>query len=677
MTRRAPAARTAAGAPQRGWRPQLATRGVVLFAAFAVVAVVVLGRAFQLQALDHDRWMQAAEEQHRTRAPLPARRGAIYDRDGVPLALSHETFRVSVAPRELGDARAAATALREALGLSRAEASRATDRARRWVVLPGRFSAEQRRRLAGTRGIYFDRSLDRFYPQGDIGREITGVVSADARPLGGVEQQLDALLRGEPGYSVLRRDARGRELPALSLPMVPPRDGASVHLTIDLDIQEIADEALGDAIRETGASGGDLLIVDPHTGELLAAVSRRVRTPGRTLAAITEPYEPGSTLKPFLIGSLLAEGRVRLDEVVDVENGRWSAPGRRNPITDTQPLGEISVAHALRVSSNVAVAKLVGRLRPEQQFASLRDFGFGAATGIEYPSESPGRLRRPSGWTQTSNVSLAMGYEISVTPLQLAMAYSALANGGVLYEPRLLREVRDVDGRVLYRGEPTPVRRVLPEAVTRQLTEVLVAVVDSGTATRAAMSTFEIAGKTGTARRTGAGGRYVQGSYTASFVGYFPARDPQLTIFVKLDEPQGAYYGGVTAAPITRETLQGILAARTAALSGTRLLATRLGETPVAEAAAARRWEPLHAGSGPYVFPIGSAGDTLPAPAAARAVVVPALEGLSLRDAARRLHALGLSVRLTGSGEVSGTEPAAGGRAMVGDTVHVVAGVGP
>jgi cell division protein FtsI (penicillin-binding protein 3) len=663
---------TPKAAPRRGaWQPQLAVRGTILFVAFAVVAVVILGRAFQLQALDHERWTRVAEEQHRTRVPLPARRGAIYDRDGVPLALSHETFRVSVAPRELSDPRAAQAALREALGLSRAEAARATDRSRRWVVLPGRFTAEQRRQLAGTRGLHFERSLDRFYPQGDIAREVTGVVSGDDRPLGGVEQQLDALLRGEPGYSVMRRDARGRELPALSLPMVPPRDGASVHLTIDLDIQEIADEALRHAIRETGASGGDLLIVDPHTGDLLAAVSQRVRTPGRTLAAITEPYEPGSTLKPFLIASLMAEGRVRLNEIVNAEGGRWAVAGRRTPITDTQPYEDITVAHALRVSSNVAVAKLVSRFRPEEQYASLRDFGFGAATGIEYPSESSGRLRRPAAWTQTSNISLAMGYEISVTPLQLAMAYSALANGGTLYEPRLLREVRGADGRVLYRSQPAAVRRVLPAEVTRQLTEVLVAVVDSGTATRASMGSFEVAGKTGTARRTGAGGRYVQGSYTSSFVGYFPARDPQLTIYVKLDEPRGAYYGGLTAAPVTRETLQGILAARTATLSGARLLATRSSAAAPTAQVAARRWEPPQGGGGPYVFPVGSPGDSMPAAAAPRPIAVPDLQGLAMRDAARRLHALGFSVRLSGGGEVVRTEPAAGVGRPAGDTVHI------
>jgi cell division protein FtsI (penicillin-binding protein 3) len=657
----------------RAWQPRLAARAYVLFGAFAIAAVLIVGRALYLQAFEGEKWTRAAAEQHRARVPLPARRGAIYDRDGVALALSHETYRISVAPRELRDSRAAATALREVLGLSAADARRATDASRRWAVLPGRFTAEQRKLLAGIRGIHFERSLDRFYPQGDVGREITGVVSADGRALGGIEQQLDALLSGEAGYSVVRRDARGNALPALSLPTVPPVDGADVYLTIDFKVQEIADEALRAAIRSTNAAGGDLVIVDPRTGEVLAAVSHRSQRGARTLAAITEPYEPGSTLKPFLIAGLMAEERVALTDVFDAENGRFQVPGRRTPITDIRPYGEITLAHALRVSSNVVMAKLVDMMTPAEQYQVLRDFGFGTPTGVEYPSESAGRLRRPARWTQASPVSLAMGYEISVTPLQLAMAYSALANGGILYEPRLLREVRDPQGRSLYRGEALPVRRVLPPEVTTALTEVLVAVVDSGTATRASLASFEIAGKTGTARRTGPDGRYLSGSYTSSFVSYFPARDPQLTVLVKLDEPRDGYFGGLTAAPVTRETLQAVLAARTGALQGRRLLATRLAAEPAATVAS-RRWDPPESPwAGPFVFVLDEPADTTFASYRARRdTPVPNLEGHSLRDAVRRLHALGFHVRVQGGTETARTVPAAGVHAAAGDTILVI-----
>lgn len=662
--------------------------------AFALAGVAVLARAFHLQALETETWTAAAMEQQRERVPLAARRGAIYDRDGVPLALSHETYRVSVAPRELRDRERVMRALREVLGVSDARARRSTDPARRWSVIPGRFTVEQRKLLGDMPGVYFERRLERFYPQGVVGRELIGVVSADGRALGGIEQQLDDMLRGDPGYSVLRRDARGDAAPALSLPVVPPRDGADVHLTIDFDLQEIADGALRQAIDSTGAAGGDLLILDPRTGEVLAAVSRR--SSGSTLAAITEPYEPGSTLKPFMVAALLAERRAGLGEMVDGEEGRWRDEHGR-VITDTHVMERMTLREALVESSNIGIVKFSARLSPGMQYQYLRDFGFGTPTGIEYPSEAAGRLRRPADWSRLSPASLAMGYEISVTPLQLGAAYGALANGGVLMEPYMVGEVRGPGGEQLHRRGPRELRRVIPPEVAATVTDVLVEVVETGTATRASLSSFAVAGKTGTARRTGARGRYESGAYTSTFVSYFPAQDPQIVILVKLDRPTGAYYGGLTAAPVTRETLQGILAARSSALDGRTLLATRLpfrsaretgvavvaplasagtggaGAAAVAEAVSSYRSGPPPPREGTYVF-------RLVAPAApdpgvrAEPRVVPDLTGLPMREAVRRAHAAGFGVALRGSGSVIETRPGADAPAAAGDTLVLVGG---
>lgn len=656
------------GVKAEGRRDLLGVRRKLLLGGFVLAAALVLGRAFQLQALEHERWAQAAEDQHRERVPLPARRGTIYDRDGVALALSHETYRVSVAPRELRDRKEATRLLSEALGVSRARASRSTDPERQWVVLPGRFTAEQRREVGDVRGIYFERRLERFYPQGEVGRELIGFVAADGRALGGVEQQFNGLLSGEPGYSVLRRDARGKAQPTISLPVAPPTDGADVFLTIDFDLQEIADGALREALRNTGASGGDLLILDPHTGEILAAVSRRGGR-ARSLAAITEPYEPGSTLKPLVAAALLSEGRARLGDVVDGEGGVWRDPNGRT-ITDSHPGGQMTLHEVLVESSNIGIVKFASRLSPGTQYEYLRDFGFGTATGVEYPAEAAGRLRRPARWSRLSPASLSMGYEISVTPLQLATAYGALANGGVLMEPFLVSRVVGPGERVLREREPRPLRRVISTEVASQITDVLVDVVEQGTATQAALANFAVAGKTGTARRTGADGRYESGAYTATFASYFPAHDPQVVILVKLDRPQGSYYGGSTAAPVTRETLQGILAARSSAVDARSLL-TAAPATPAPAPAARGGSGPSRVGpEGTYVFLLD---EGVPQPKARHsAVAVPPLSGMPLRDAARRAHALGLHVRLQGSGVVSRTLPEAGQSAAPGDTVLLV-----
>jgi len=520
------------------------------------------------------------------------------------------------------------------------------------------------------RGIHFERRLDRFYPQGDVGREVIGAISGDARPLGGVEQQFDELLSGTPGHAVVRRDARGTSEATILLPVEPAVDGADVHLTLDFRLQEIADGALQAAIAGTRAAGGDLLLTDPRTGEILAAVSRRAGR-SRSLAAITEPYEPGSTLKPFIVAALLAEGRASLGQMVDAEGGVWQV-GRRT-IRDVERHGLISLRDALRVSSNIAIVKLAARLSPGQQYRYLRDFGFGTPTGVEYPAESSGRLRRPAQWSGLSQASLAMGYELSTTPLQLAMAYGALANGGVLYEPQLLREIRGVDGDVLARGDARALRRVLPPEVASAITDVLATAVSDGTATRAALSTFDVAGKTGTARRTGAGGRYEGGSYTSSFVGYFPARDPQLVIFVKLDQPRGVIYGGATAAPVTRETLQGILAAHTRAFEGASLLTARHVEAAPVHRPTLATARPVVGREGPFVFFLD---DAVPRPAEGdvRQSEVPNLIGISMREAVRRVHAAGLRVRLDGSGWVESTVPHAGSALAHGDTVTLVGG---
>lgn len=649
---------------------RIAGRQKLLLASFGVAAMLVVGRAVQLQGFEGAKWKEEAASQQQARVPLPARRGAIYDRDGVPLALTRETYEVAVAPRELVDRKDAVTRLTESLGIPKSVARRATDPRRKWVILPGQFTVEQRQKLGEVRGVHLTRQLERFYPQGDVGREVLGAVSGDGLALGGIEAAMDSTLRGSDGFSILRRNARGRKEAAVSLPVAPPRDGGDVYLTLDFDLQEIADAALDEAIRNTNASGGDLLLTEPRTGEILAAVSKR--SGGRGLAAFVEPYEPGSILKPFFVANLLAGRHARLTDQVFAENGRWTDPAGRVH-TDVHPYGMLSLRDALRVSSNIGMVKFVPKLDPAEQYANLRDFGFGTPTGVEYPVESGGRLPRPARWSRMTAASLATGYEVSVTPVQMAMAYGALANDGKLMEAHLLRETRGPDGATKWKMEPRVVRRAVPKTVTDGLRDVLITVVSDGSAKAAALSTFEVAGKTGTARRTGPDGRYEAGQYNSSFVSYFPARDPQLVIFVKLDRPQGDYYGGLTAAPVTRATLQAILAARSPSLDRRALLATRLpSPASAAPARAAMQRRPRSSGAeGTYVF------DSLPrqraaARTAGEPVPVPDLAGLSLRDAVRRLHALGFQVQVQGAGTVAGTRPAAGAMQTRGRTVVVV-----
>src|SRR5437763_8751030 len=438
---------------------------------------------------------------------------------------------------------------------------------------------------------------------------------------------------------------------------VPGVDGARSR---DAGLQDIGQRALRGAVRRMNADGADGVMLDPATGEVLALASRHRNGTARPSAS-TDTFEPGSIVKIFAAAALLARSRVAPTDRVSGEGGRWRMPGRPRPITDEDPQPTLTLADAIRVSSNIAMAKFVTRLDPAEQYLTLRAFGFGANTGIEFPAEAPGRLRPPSEWTRPSAASLAMGYELSVTPIQVAAAYGALANDGVLLAPTLIREVRTA-GRVLYRHRPEPVRRAVSPAVAATLRDLLRGVVESGTGTEAALANFPVAAKTGTARRV-VNGHYAVGQYTASFAALFPADKPQLVLVVKIDHPhKGSYFAAQTAAPVTRSMLEQALAARTVALDRARL------STAAPPTAAV----PLEADGGvvPYVVPWPYRPDSA---VVRRRQAVPDVTGLRLREAVRALHRRGLRVALKGWGTAEHTWPAAGDSAALGATVTLFA----
>ena len=649
----------------------------LMLACFVIATAVILGRTGQLALVQREEWLAKADQQHADGLDLPAPRGTIYDRNGTPLAASRDVYRIALAPREVKDRAALERALQEVAGLRPRDARKALDTRRRWVVLSGRFDAEVREALEGVAGVHFETVQQRFYPHGTVAIELIGRVNAEGTALGGLELELNDLLTGKSGRAFVRRDSRGALIPGAMVRSAEPVTGHDVYLTIDAELQAIADEALRLAIDSTQAEGGEFLLADPYTGEILAAASRGANGATRNWRAVTAPYEPGSTLKPFAVAALLAAGRASMSDSVFAEEGRWQQPGRT--ISDVHGYGWISVATALEKSSNIALAKLAGRLDPAVQYQYLRDFGFGSPTAVTYPSESGGRLRHPEQWTRYSHQSLAIGYEISVTPLQMVLAYGALANGGELYEPKLVREVRTRDGKVQQESAPRVVRRVIPRDVAEQIREVLVGVVEEGTGQAAALGPFSVAGKTGTVR-IAAGGRYVPGAYTASFAGFFPAEDPQLVFLAKLDRPRGDYYGGLAAAPITRTALEAALAARNTPIDKS---AVALAASPLPEAAAGVAVAPArltqdavryNAPRTSFVLNVHAVEARAAGDAEGAVSKVPDVGGLALRDAVRALHAAGFRVQLSGVGAASETQPPAGELVREGSVVHVRGG---
>lgn len=643
------------------------SRRRILLGAWILAALALLARAVQVQIVESPEWRERARMQQQMASAVPAPRGTIYDRDGVPLALSGERYEVSIDADQLEDRAAVRAALVDVLGFTPRRAGELTDPTRKWIVVPGRFEPSVRKALEGLQGVHLRRELRRDYPYEALTAGILGRVF-EGHGEGGIEQSFEEVLAGRPGRSIVARDSHGRPIPGQTVEVEAPRSGGEVHLTIDLDLQEIGHQALAEAIEETGARGGDLIVTDPGTGEILAMVSIDGDRAG-ALSVINTPYEPGSILKPFTVAALLATGKARLTDEIEIGDGTWTIHGRTLS-DDHADTTEISLADALRVSSNVGVAKAALPLTPGEQYQTLRDFGFGVRTGVTLPGESAGRLRRPEEWTLPSPQSLAIGYEISVTPLQMAMAYGALANGGRLLEARLVSRVRTPEGS-LRSFAPQVIRKVVHGGVAGQISRVLVDVVDDGTGVKAQLGAISVAGKTGTSRVYGVGG-YEKGRYFSSFVGYFPAEAPQLVIFVKLDSPTSElYYGGATAAPVTRATMEAALAARQSPLDRGELL--RLARrTPFASPDAgvgAVRFAALEL-SAPEPEPLPAPID--PAWSVPGEITVPDVTELPLRVAVRHLHRLGFRVRVDEGGGAFTTRPGPGERWAVGDTIRIV-----
>ena len=668
------------------------SRVAVVHGVFVLFAIALIAQAAKVQVVDGQSWARKAKRQHFAASPLLAPRGEILAANGDVLVESRELNRVALALPEVRDTAGMLRSLRRAR-IDPAGVRAAIAKKRRWIDLPGVFATSDMGSLANMSGVHLTPVLQRVYANSSGIRRIVGSLDPHGNAVDGLELALDTVLRGEAGRVTLARDKRGRALETPDAWDDAPRPGSTVVLTINNALQDIAERELAHAVDSLGATGGDIVVMNPHTGEILALASNRVGRGGGTNTAITEPFEPGSTLKPFVAAALLSHKRARPDEVIDTHNGKLELDGRT--ITDMHKEPKLSLSDVIRFSSNVGIVEFGQRLTPREKYETFRDLGFGMPLGVPLPAESPGTLRDPKQWSKQTSASVLMGYEVAVTPLQLVTAYAAIANGGELLQPHLVKEVRSADGEVVYRATPRLIRRVMPVDVARTVQQMLLAVVQEGTATKADLETFDVAGKSGTARRTSGNTGYLAGNYTASFVGLFPGKDPQYVVLVKLDSPKGAHYaGGDIAAPVTRIVLRAALAARDAALdrsdlaaveknapvpaltgekvAPTRALPATNDEQVQAELNSIRSHiasdklaqKPATAEVDESLERTSSFTIELPAkPKPSRIQFasrpVPSVRGLNLREATRAIHAAGFRVRLV-PGQQGVTIPASG-----------------
>lgn len=529
------------------------------------------GRLIYINASQGPSLVARAHRQQRSVIPLQQRRGLIVDCQGRIIAGTLLRKSVFADPTVLPDKEAAAREVSRSLGIDPAEVGQDLLEAgeRRFVVIRRGVSETEAERVKAA-NIYglglFDEPY-RTYPMNETASQLIGFVSRDGVGVSGLEFQLDEWLRGENGVKEIIRDARRKAFWLAENGYRPARDGFHVVLTIDAEIQAIAERELGAAVKQFNAESGTAVVMNAKTGAVLAMANLPGFDPNYYMdyspslyrnCVITDPFEPGSIFKPFIAAAALAEKQASMGEAIDCELGSWQDGART--LHDHHPCGLLTFEQVIIKSSNIGMAKLGKRLGNEKMFDYVRAFGFGEKTGVNLTGEDAGIVRPMHRWNSFSTTSLPMGQEIGVTALQMARAFCVFANGGKLVQPHVIRAVLAADGTVVRDfGEPPPVRQVLPADIANTVRDrILVAVINEGTGSKAKLAGYQVFGKTGTAQiaRQGGGG-YERNAYVGSFIGGAPASDPELVVIVSIRRPERSkgYYGGTVAAPAVREIL--------------------------------------------------------------------------------------------------------------------------
>ena len=642
--------------PASRWlRGRVVALGAVLLALLGAIFV----RAVELQVAQKDRLRGFAQDQYVREMKIPARRGEIFDRRHVPLAQSVDVDSVWVDPSALTSPRDTAQRLGRALSVDSRELLERFAKGRQfaWVkraVTPAEVVRLKALGLPEARTVKEPR---RFYPQREVAAHLIGLVGTDAQGLDGLEKSFEDELSGDVVTREGVRDARGRKLLPNGVEDPATRAGASLTLTIDRQLQYVTEKALEQAVSDAQALAGMAVLLDPKTGEVLALASAPRFNPNNPQGAsaqalrnraVADEFEPGSTFKAFVIASALDYRVISEDSTFECENGSWTVG--KNVIHDSHPHGSLNPRGILQVSSNICAAKVAQKLGRERLHDTFERFGFGERTTLGLPGEGKGRVPFPKA--EVTLATQAFGQGISATALQIAAAYGALANGGVLMKPYLVSAVTDPDGVVLLENKPTVARRVVAEKTAQRVVSMLESVVEpGGTAPKARMDQYRVAGKTGTAQKADPVAKGYSDKRIASFVGMVPAEDPRVVILVVIDEPKTDVYGGLVAAPAFKEIATQAMAS---------LGVTPSRPAPSGPAVVKKETEAPSKSSLILAIERAQEIDVVTEQITDGAVRVPDLSGASGRTAVAQLLNVALEPHLSGSGRVVTQRPSAG-----------------
>jgi cell division protein FtsI/penicillin-binding protein 2 len=530
----------------------------VLFCGFAIVGI----RLADLMLVNHETLANKAKSQHQGSREVSIARGNIYDRQGRELAVNMDSISVFGNPQDIKAPSEAAVAVSRWADKSYETILASMNSRKPFVWLSRKLEVEAAHSIRSLKldGIGFIPEAQRYYPKGSLAAHVLGFVGVDNQPLEGVELQYDDHLKGSERKIFVTRDAAGR---TLSKGMDYEPLGNNVILTIDEGLQYIVENALYEAASLWNATSAIGVMMDPYTGELLALANwptydlntlSESSVSHRRNRSITDPYEPGSTFKLITAAAALEEGAVKIDDLFDISDG-YIDIGPMRVHDSHRKDAKITFAEIIKTSSNVGTIMVGNLMREEVLHKYIKAFGFGARTGIDLPGENAGVVHSVDKWSQTSQAAMSIGYEVSVTPLQILRAYSAVANGGKLVTPHLVREVRSPEGESIYRFDSSTHSRAVSVRTANTLKNILVSVTqEGGTALGASVEGNLVAGKTGTARLIDPEtGEYSREKYVSSFVGFVPAERPKFSLVIVIFEPENKYYGGTVAAPVFKQ----------------------------------------------------------------------------------------------------------------------------
>jgi cell division protein FtsI/penicillin-binding protein 2 len=529
---------------------------------FFIFLAVVFVKLFEIQVIDGSKYRLAAKKQYESKISLKPTRGIIFDRKMNALVSNANSFSFAADPNMVDNKDSVAQLFAGVFGKDKGYyLERLTAQNTSFVWLERRAEKELTEKLKDIdiSGVIKLNESHRVTNYDPLASQIIGLTDIDNNGLSGIELGCNDILAGEDGYVVMQKDGLGKKRPAVEYPRKEPCDGNGVMLTIDMNVQRIIEEELAQGVNVNDADGGKCVIMSVKTGEILGMYSIINNDAGykNKLSFLTDLYEPGSTFKVITAAASLEEGIESKGDVIQTYGGEYEFNGLR--VKDAHAFSSLSFQQVIEQSSNIGIMQVAMKLGDERFYKYARDFGFGISAGVDLPGEVKGYLKRPVEFSPVSLRYMSIGYEVLVTAIQMVNAYACIANDGILMKPFVIKKELSPDGSVIKENKPTPVRTVISRKTARTLTELLYGVVERGTGIEAKVNNIKIAGKTGTSQRL-VDGKYSKKSYTASFLGYFPAEDPQIVIAVIIDAPKsGSYYGGSVSAPVFKKIAERII----------------------------------------------------------------------------------------------------------------------